>query len=173
MSFLAAAVAAATLAGSLELRAAIVEGRYLQVDLVARGPIPVLLTPRTSLGCYVEVEIQDPSGQKVGWFGPRASCPTPVQSEYQLLWSRSDMGSQLFGVEIDILAPGRVRLVSEDGEVGDLDPSRQYRLVVTYHNHDSTFLTARTKRDLHRRYGDFSAPVVELRSAPISFRMPS
>ena len=173
MSLLAVTMAAVTLAGSLDLQTQVVRGRFLQVLLVAQGSTPVLVTPRTTLGCYVEVEIQDSSGQRVGHFGPRASCSIPDQSEYVLFWNSADFGSQLFGVEIDILAPGRIRLANLDGEVGDLDPARDYRLVITYQNDDVRFLNKLTKRGLRRRYGQFSAPVVKLRSGPISFRRPT
>ena len=170
MSLLAATVAAAAISGSLELHTQIVRDHFLQIFLVARGSTPVLVTPRTTLGCYIEVELQDPSGAGIGHLGPRASCPTPRESEFRLVGNSTDFGSELFGVEIDILASGRVRLVSADGEVGELDSGREYLLVVTYHNDDATFLTARSKSKLHRRYGQFSVPVVNLRSEPISFR---
>ena len=173
MYLVAATVAAATLAGSVNLRALIVRDHFLQVVIVTEASVPVLLTPRTSLGCYIEVEIQDPNGQKVGWFGPRATCATPSLSEYVMLWNQLDMGAQLFGVEIDVSTPGRVRLVSADGEAGKLDPGREYRLVVTHHNDDAKLLTSRGKRNLRRRYGEFLAPVIDLRSEPIPFRAPS
>jgi hypothetical protein len=170
---LAAAVAIATVTEPLEMRVEVTRGQYLQVLLVSRGPTPVLITPRTSLGAYIEVEIQDSDGRRVGHFGPRSSDPTPDQSEYRMLRSDADFGAQLFGVEIDILATGRVRLVNLGGEVGELNHGQEYWLVVTYHNDDNRLLKSTTKQSLQRKYGQFTAPVVNLRSERIAFRRPS
>jgi hypothetical protein len=170
MSALAGTILAATLASSLGLHVQVAKGRYLQVVLVPQGPAPVLITPRTTLGCYVEVEILDATGQYIGRFGPMATCSIPEQSEFRLFWNDRDFGAQLFGVELDIFAPGRIRLASLGGEVGDLDPERDYQLVVTYHNDDARYLSTQTRRALQRRYGKIWAGAVNLRSEPLAFR---
>ena len=143
MSLLLILAATATLTPPLELRADIVRDRFLRVELVARVPDRVLITPRTVLGCYIEVAISDSTGQYLGWFGPRASCATPKPTEFQAL--ETGENSELFGVEIDILAPERVRFRDQGGEVGRLEPNREYRLVVTYHNTDNKSLDAIAK----------------------------
>jgi hypothetical protein len=169
---------AAAVAAPLEMRVDIAQSRFLRVELVARGSKRVLVTPRTTLGCYIEVAVWDSTGNYIGWFGPRANCPTPAPADFQMLGTgTADVadadGAALFGVEIDILVPERVRFRDDGGEVGKLQPGHEYRLVVTYHNNDAETLDVKAKQTFERKYGPFVAPRVLLTSGSIPFRVPA
>ena len=162
---------AAILANSLELRAQMIGGHVLQVLLIPHGRVPVMMTTRTFLGCYIEVQVQDAQGIIIGHIGPRATCTTPSLPEFQRLIPDDaglPLGGQVFGAEFDLLSPGRVRLESD--EMVGLVPGQDYRLVVLYHNYDEKFLGAKRKSALKRRYGNFWSSAIELTSEPISFR---
>jgi hypothetical protein len=162
----------ATVASSLELRAEVVGDRILQVLLVPRGPVPVVTTTRTILGCYLEVEVQDSRGVPIGHIGPRASCAAPRFREFRALWSGESpdsTGAQVFGVQFDLLAPDRVRIgPKEEG----LESGQEYRIVVTYRNDDATVLSSKEKGILRKRYGNFWSAPIHVTSPPISFKCP-
>ena len=168
------ALLAATLASSIELKAQIVGGHVLQVLLVPHGSVPVVMTTRTFLGCYIEVQVQDAQGSVIGHIGQMAQCPPPPFSEFRVLAtddSGMPSGSDVFGVEFDLLARGRVRLDRE--EPWDMVPGQDYRFVVFYHNYDVRLLNPKRKGILRRRYGNFWSSPIELTSPPISFTCPS
>ncbi len=87
-----------------------------------------------------------------------------------MLRGDKDAGEELFGTEIDILAPQRVRLRIDGSEAYGLDPDRDYRFVVTYHNDDAEQLSSQRKSFLRHKYPNLSIPVVKLKSEPIPFR---
>jgi hypothetical protein len=161
-----AALLAASLATPVEVRTGVVDGRFLQVLVIARGQTPVVLVPRTILGCYIEVDIQDTQGISIGHFGPRAQCTAPGSSDYAVF-----RPGELFGVQLDILGPETVRLVSAElDNVAQLEKGREYRFVVTYHNDENRSLSAQTKRSLQKQWGAVVAPVVNITANPVSFR---
>ena len=165
-------LAATLLAGPLELRARLVGESVLEVLVVTHGSAPVLVTPRTTLGCYLEVEVQDSTGAVVGHFGPRANCPTPSEGDFRILVGDVDAGAQLFGVDLDVLAPGRLRL-NAGSEEAEWEAGREYRFVVSYHNEDARILSAKRRTALRRSSPELIIPIVDLRSQPVTFRKPS
>jgi len=163
---------ATLLTGSLELDAQIVDGHILQVLLVPRGPVPVVTTARTVLGCYIEIDVLDSRGDRLGWLGPRASCPTPSLTEFRALWpdNPDHPGGEVFGARFDLLAPGRVRIgPDEEG----FRPGQEYQLLVRYHDDDAKGLGENDKRSLRKKYGTFWSGHIELAARPIAFRCPS
>ena len=161
---------AAIAASSLELRAEIVEGHTLRVLLVPRGPIPIVTTARTTLGCYIEVDVQDAEGVLIGHLGPRATCATPRLAEFRSLRpddSSFPDGAQVFGTEFDLLAPERVRIGLDESA---LLPGREYRLIVKYHNDDAKVIGSKGKKVLQDRYGKFWLSTFILESRPVPFK---
>ena len=158
---------------SLELRAEVIDGHVLQVLLVPRGPMPIVTTGRTVLGCYIEVDVLDSRGDRIGWLGPRASCPTPTLAQFRALspdGPQDPGGAEVFGARFDLLAPGRVRIgPNEEG----LQPGQEYQLVVTYHDDDANGLSEKDKALLRKKYGKFWSGPIEVKGGPIAFRCPS
>lgn len=160
---------AAIAASSLELRAEIVDGHTLRVLLVPQGPVPIVTTARTTLGCYVEVDVQDPEGVLIGYLGPRATCAIPQLSEFRSFRpddSSSSEGAEILGTEFDLLAPERVRIGPDENA---LQSRREYRFIVKYHNDDATVIGAKGKTVLQKRFGRFWLSTFRLESKPISF----
>jgi hypothetical protein len=162
---------ALALAGSFEVRAQLVRGHFLQVLIVSHGSLPVLVTPHAILGTYLEVEIQDAAGLYLGHLGPLSTCPGPIESDFQVFSSDETTGSPVFGTELDLSMKDRFRLIAANGdETYDLEPGREYRLVVTYHNEDGRWLDARNRRILERRHPGVATPVLMLRAKPVPYR---
>jgi len=162
----------ATVASSLDLRVEIVGDRILRVLLVPRGPVPVVTTTRTFLGCHLEIDVQDSQGVLIGHLGPRASCAVPQLSDFRALMpgdSHGPAGTEVFGAQFDLLAPERVRLGPNEAA---LQPGQEYQFVVSYHNDDAKILGTKQKRILRERYGDFWSSTIQVRSAPITFKCP-
>ena len=158
------------MASSLELRAEVVDGHFLQVLLVPHGSVPIVTTGRMTLGCYLEIDVVDTSGNRIGHIGPMASCPPPRFSEFRAFRPddpREPGGADVVGARFDLLAAERVRVgPHEQG----LLPGQEYRFVARYHADDASILSERQKGILRGRYGAFWSGDIELESAPVIFR---
>lgn len=164
---------ATIVASSLELQAEVIDGHLLQVLLIPHGPVPIVTTTRTILGCYIEVDVLGSRGDRIGWLGPRASCATPTLSEFRALGPDNPKGvggAEVFGARFDLLAPDRVRIgPNEEG----FRPGQEYRLVIRYHDGDANGLSDQDKALLRKKYGRFWSGPIELEARPITFRCPS
>jgi len=152
---------------AFELRAEVVRGHILQIQVVARGSSPVLVVPRARLGCEVQVEVLDVAGVLIGHLGPRAQCPPPGAADFQAFVATEELGTPLFGTELDLSTAHRFRIgeAEEDVVLG-----RDYRLVVAYESGDADTLAPEVKSALHHRHPGVPTPVLRLRSEPIPYR---
>jgi|SRR5687767_356332 len=129
------------------LEIALAGNRYLEVKVVGRSAVPVLVTRRTHLGPYLEVEVTDLETGRTGWLGPRATATTPDVCEFYAL-----RVNEVYGVRLDLLRPDILRF--PDGSEIPFQKGRSYEVVVRFRDFEGReSLSREARRKLLQRVG--------------------
>ena len=144
--------------------AALVEDRFLDIRILGQSDVPLLVTRRTFLGPYVNVEVKSVDGQRIGYLGPRATVTVPNVCEFSLLQK-----DEFFGRRIDLRAPWVVSLVG--GGQAPLADGQRYELTVTYEDPEAVHLSKQARSELSRKWHKFAELSGEVQAKPIRVQL--
>lgn len=131
-------------------------GSNLVIRVLGRSMIPVLLTFRTTVGVYFDVDIRDEKGTRIKYLGPTVMSSKPELWDLHLLTEGEFFGSL-------------VSLRSDHGFM--LEPGKKYTCVVTYVDRDTKWALSKSQAARIRKLRPFIELEQRVKSPPVSLRV--